>query len=257
MFNQIFVSYLVRKNILAPKQAQEVLVASSNVMNVIMKTGVASAENKPTLLKQILCDILCDNEYMKPEQLDICLDDFKAELNIGSTQFENLLKEDIDTYLSYIAGISDDEWLIREYAKMFIATTLNYINTEFFIKKAFAPDFNTARYVVSQNAEGDAPVTFMFASEDSNSATKFAEKFENGIFEVSDELDDKVRDSLKEFLNCVTGLLTSELFNKRKIDLDIEVPEYHSKLPVGSETIILPFSLLHIGEFYIFIKRNY
>jgi hypothetical protein len=40
------------------------------------------------------------------------------------------------------------------------------------------------------------------------------------------------------------------------MELDIEVSEYHEKVAVDRETLIMPFSLLHIGEFYIFIKMN-
>ena len=251
MFNQIFVSYLVRQNIIKPTQAQEVFLEILN--NKKIKNSVRSAEEKLTMLKQVLDA----KEYMGPEQFDISLDNFKTELGVDNAQFKNLRNNDIDTYLSCIAGISDGDYIMREYAKTFIAATINYISPDFFIKKISTPDLSIARYVVSQNSAGDASVTFMFVPEDSISATKFAETFEDGIFEVSDELDEQVIDSLKEFLNSVMGFLVSELFNKRKINLDIEAPEYHAKMPIDNNTIILPFSLLHIGEFYICIKRNY
>jgi CheY-specific phosphatase CheX len=295
MFNQIFVDYLTQKNTIAPEQAREVLAIQNNTKirigvlaieeklmtlgqvdevnrlqaaknarfgDIAVEKGYLTQEQLDTLLKKqprehiILKQVICDKQYMEPGQFDTALNDFKSELGVDNGQFENLTDNDIDTYLSCIAGLDSGDVLMWEYARIFIATTIRCVDREFFVKKAGKNPFTTSRFVFGQDVKGDADAKLIISAEDSDSATKFAEKFSKDVFEPSDELDDDVKDAVKEFLNCVNGLLISELSNSGKMELDLEIPEYYDKLSVDPETVIFPFSLLDIGEFDIFIKKN-
>ena len=295
MFNQIFVSYLAQKNVITQEQAAEILEIQDNTKirigvlameeklmtpaqvdevnnlqastnarfgDIAVQKGYLTKEQLEYLLNKqpkehfILKQILTDKQYMKAEQVDTELNGFKSELNVGGEQFDKLLEGDIETYVSCIAGIDGGSVIMKEYAKTFISLTIRFIDREFFIKKAKKARFDTSRFIVSQKAAGHAHCTFMFGAEDINSAAKFAGKFAKDTFDTSDGLNEDAQDSLKEFLNCVTGLVISDFYNDGIMELDIEAPEYSDELSIDAETLILPFSLLNAGDFYIFIKMN-
>ena len=63
-------------------------------------------------------------------------------------------------------------------------------------------------------------------------------------------MDEDGQDSLKEFLNCVAGMLIAEFSNAKIMELDIEVPEYGEDKKLAEETLIIPFSL-PMGDFIL------
>ena len=293
MFNQIFVSYLEKKNAVTPEQAKEVLEAQKNTKirigtlaveenlmtpqqvefvnemqasknmrfgDIAVEKGYLTKEQMYALLNKqpkehlVLKQILNDKQYMQPNQFERDLNNFKFSLGINDKEFDRLLDNDVGAYITYAAGVetSGENFVMNEFFKIFVATSVRLIDREVHVKKSLDPIPGSFQFVAEQNAVGDASFTFSFAAADSGSAKKFAECFAKASFNA---FDGDAQDSMKEFLNCICGLLISELSNTGKMELDIEVPEYYDELPIDFETVVLPLSL-SIGDFYIFVKNN-
>ena len=297
MFNQIFVSYLTKKNTVSPEQAKEVLEVQKNTRirigvlateeklmtneqveqvnglqssknmrfgDIAVEMGYLTKEQLESLLTKqprehiILKQILGDRKYIDSEKFDLELDNFKSELRVCDYDFGKLLDNDIETYISHIAKIDGGDLILSEYAKLFIAYIIRFIDREVFVKEAcnfnIKPD--TYKFAVGQNVTGDAADTLMFASGDLKAARIFAEIFAK--FNFDDETcEEDTQDAVKEFLNCVSGILVSELSNSGIMELDLKVPKYYSsgELSFTGETTVLPLSL-SIGDFYVFVKKN-
>jgi CheY-specific phosphatase CheX len=286
MFNQIFVSYLNQEKILSPEQSREVLEVQKNTRirigvlaeeenlmtsqqtdqvnrlqtsqnarfgDIAIQKDFLTQEQLDALLKKqprehiILKQILCDKGYLDSQQADNALDGFKSSLGVSDEDFSLLQDGNIEAYIKHIAKI--DESLMGEFAKMFITLTFRLIDREVMVKEAYKTTLASAKYIVTQRCFGDAEGFFSFSSADSASAIKFAEAYSKFTL---DTLDEDARESLKEFMNCVCGLVISELSNSGRMELDIDVPAYFDDLSLGREVTVLPFSI-PIGEFCVFI----
>jgi len=290
MFNQIFVSKLSQKNILTPEQAREVLDAQKNTRirigvlaeeenlmtsqqvetvnrlqaslnarfgDIAVQKGYLTDEQVMYLLKKqprehiILKQIICDKQIMDAAQFDRALDDFKLSLGVDDETFDKLLANDAGTYILHIAGIDCGDLLMSEYTKLFITLVIRLIDREVLVKKAYTAKLNSLKYLAVQKTAGDATAVFAFSSANELSAKCFAESYAKDSF---DTFDEDAEDSLTEFLNCVTGMLVSELSNSGTMELDIEPPGFFTEPPSSQEVIVFPFDL-SFGKFCLYIQK--
>jgi hypothetical protein len=291
MFNQLFVSDLSERNILTPEQTADVLETQKNTRirigtlaeeenlmtaqqvesvnrlqsflnarfgDIAVKKGFLTEEQVENLLKKqprehiILKQIICDKKIMNAEQFDSAVNDFKLSLGMSDDVFNLLLDNDVATYISHIAGVDKSDLLLSEYTILFVTLVNRLIDRSTLVKKTYTSNPDSLKLIAAQKATGDAAVTFAFASADDVSAKCFAESFAQCSF---DSFDEDAEDSLMEFLNCVTGMLVSELSNSDTMELDIEPPEFYKESPpFKTDSIVLPISL-SFGEFFLLIKR--
>jgi len=291
MFNQIFVNYLAQEGRLTQAQAAEVLLVQRNTRirigtlaeeeklmtpeqveqvnrlqasqnarfgDIAIQKGYLTDWQLADLLKKqpsehvMLKQILYDKGYMTHTQTDDAIDAFKGYLNLPEDDFISLQKNGVAAYVKHIAGVKgiDTSYLVMsEYAEMFLTLVMRLIDKDIFVKPAIKMPAGGVKLTAAQKCQGDASVTLAFSQSDEEAALKFAAAYSKLQLTAFDE---DVQDSLKEFLNCVNGLVVSELSNLGKLELDIDVPEYFDELNVPENTLILPFSL-SIGDFCLFL----
>jgi len=289
MFNQIFVSHLTEKGLLSSDQASDalnvarstkvrigVLAVESGLMSqddvekvnrlqasenarfgdLAISRGYLTAEQFNGLLSKqpkqhvILKQILADKEYLPAEKFEQGLASFKRSLGISDDAFERLQDNDVPMSVEVIAGITPDNPLLSKYAELFIATTLRLIDTDIHLKKAKTCEGCTITHYTEQSCYGDGNHLVAFGTNDKQAAITFAEKYCK--FEITD-MDEDGQDSLKEFLNCVSGMLVSELSNTGTMELDLKVSEYFENKEIKKGTTVIPFSL-PMGDFVITIQ---
>jgi CheY-specific phosphatase CheX len=290
MFNQIFVSDMSQTKVLTPEQAKEALDAQKNTRirvgtiaveenlmtpqqvetvnqlqaslnarfgDIAVQKGYLTEEQVMYLLKKqprehiILKQILCDKQIMDADRFERALNDFKVSLGVDDEVFDKLQSNDAGTYISHIAGIDCGNLIMSEYAKLFVTLLIRLIDREVLVKKAYTANPDSLKLVATQKAVGDATVSFAFSSADDISAKSFAESYAKCSF---DTFDEDVEDSLMEFLNCVIGMMVSELSNKDIMELDIEPPEFSIKSQSDAEVLVLPITL-SFGEYYLYVNN--
>ena len=258
----------VEEKLMTPEQVEQVngLQASKNMRfgDIAVDEGYLTKEQLGSLLTKqprehiILKQILCDRKYIDSEKFDTALNDFKSELGVCGGEFEKLLDNDIAAYISHIGKIDCNDLILSEYTKLFTAYIIRFIDRDVFVKEAVKINIKPGiyKFAVGQNVTGGASVTLMFASDELNAAQKFAETYAKFTFDDEATREEDTQDAVKEFLNCVSGLLISELSNSGKMELDLKVPEYYpsGELSFG-ETVVLPLSV-SAGDFYVFVRNN-
>jgi CheY-like chemotaxis protein len=286
MFNQIFVPFLVKENLLTAEQAKEVLEqqrharvrmgvlaieekwmsledvehvnrlqASKNARfgdiaidrGYLTKVQVESLLTKQPREHVILKQIITDKGYIPPDKFDLTLGTFKTKLGVTYDEFEKLQDKNVDAFISIIGGLGSENMVLREYIKLFVNTTIRFIDREVRINEVYKANSPVFKHVVWQKSAGDGEYTFVLATDDTRAACMFGGLYSK--FPI-DDMDEDGQDSFKEFLNCVGGLLVADLSNKDLKELEIEPPEYNSDYNLGQEVTILPFSL-PMGDFFL------
>jgi CheY-specific phosphatase CheX len=192
---------------------------------------------------------------MAPERVDIALIDFKKELGLSNDAFDKLLDNDVDSYISLIASIDGEEYpILKEFATVFVSTIIRLVDKEVMLNRVEKGSIGTAPYTASIRLKGDLADTLIFSAGEPSNAKDFAGKFAEGYMGVSIEADEEMaQGAMKEFLNCIGGLLTTELTSERPLKLDIEVPDFSDTLPVEREVTVLPLSILSGNNIKIFV----
>ena len=294
MFNHFFVSHLVSKGLLTQQQADDALEAQKGtrvklgtlaVEEKMMTPDQAEAINRQQATQNahfgelavqngfltqdqleflldiqprdyvILKQILHDKKYMVAGSVDVALYAFKEELGLSASEFDRLLDNHVDTYISKIANINGKEQpILTVFARLFIATVIRLVDKEIMVGKAEKLSGDSTPYTILLKLKGDASNALVFSAGNVTGAIEFAGKFAEGFMGASIEATDEIaRDAMKEFLNCVGGLFTTELTSKTHLNLDLEVPEFRDEFTAESEVTALPFSL-NSGGFRIFIS---
>lgn len=254
----------VEEKMMTPEQADTVnrLQAQENALfgELAIKNGFLTQEQLAFLLDIqprdyiILKQILHDKKYADAGIVDGALESFREELGLSAADFDRLLDNHVDTYVAKIADIDRKEQpILTVFARLFITTVIRLVDKEVLIGKSQKVSDGSIPYTISVKLKGDATNALVFSAGEANSAIEFAGKFAEGFMGMAIEATDEIaRDAMKEFLNCVGGLFTTELTSKTHLNLDIEVPEFDEAFPVANEVVMLPFSLLS-GGFKIFI----
>ena len=254
----------VEENMMTPEQAETVnrqqATQNARFGELAIKGGYLTQEQLDFLLELqprdyvILKQILHDKKYAAADKLDAALAAFQEELGISAVDFGRLLDNHVGTYVSKIADIDGKEQpILSVFARLFITTAIRLVDKEIMVGKAIKFSDGSVPYTISLKLKGDATNALVFSAGEVSGAIEFAGKFAEGFMGTSIEATDEIaRDAMKEFLNCVGGLFTTELTSKTHLKLDIEVPEFLDAFPVECEVIALPFSLFSSG-FKIFI----
>ena len=255
----------VEEKMMTPEQAETInrQQASQNARfgDLAVKGGYLTQEQLDYLIDlqphdhTILKQILHDKKYIDAGAVDTALVAFKDELGFNDTDFGRLLNNHVDTYISKIASIDGKEQpILTVFARLFITTAIRLVDKEIMVGKAEKVSNGSIPYTILLKLKGDATNALVFSAGEVTGAIEFAGKFAEGFMGTSiDATDEIARDAMKEFLNCVGGLFTTELTSKTHLNLDLEVPKFLDAFPVESEVVTLPFSLLE-GGFRIFIS---
>ena len=293
MFSQFFISHLEKQGVITPQQAIDALAlqkdtkvrigtlaveegmltpeqaeiinrqqatANAHFGELALQNGFLTQEQLDSLLDKqprdfvILKQILHDMAFAHAEVVDAALSAFREDLGFSDAEFERLLDNHVDTYISKVAGIDVKvNPILTVFTRLFIKTAIRLVDKEIMVGKAVKLSGESVPYTISIKLKGDDTSAMVFSAGSIPGALEFAGKFAEGFMGITIEATvDIAWDAMKEFLNCVGGLFTTELTSKTHLKLDIEVPEYFDAYPVETETIALPFSLA-TGGFKVFI----
>jgi len=285
MFNQIFVSYLIEKSVLTFDESEEVLeevrdtrvrigvlAVEADLMSqadveyvnrlqsaknarfgdIAIEEGYLTKEQFDGLLNNqpkshvVLKQVLVDREYMASDEFEDALCDFQKSLRVSSEVYELLQDNNVEAFITHIAGIDKRKNIaFHKFAEIFITMVIRLVERDVFLHGVHEGHTSNLGHFISQKGHGDGEFKFAFGTNDTCAATEFAEAYCK--FPIN-SMDEDAVDSLKEFLNCVCGVLIAELSNSKTMELDIDVPEYFKDKSLCEDALVLPFSLPK-GEF--------
>lgn len=285
MFNQIFIAHLKARGLITQTQGSEALELARNTrvrigvlaiesglmteeqvedVNHLQATqnarfgDIAIAEGFVTQAQfeallgtqpkshTVLKQILTDERYLMPHQFEEELVNFKNCLGATDEIFAQLQDNYVPTYVTYIAGIDPADQMLSKFAEVFLNVVVRLIDHDVFVKKAVMAD-GIYKHLATQQVSGGSTYTLAFGTTGERAATDFASAFCK--MPIPDMGEDG-QDCFKEFLNCVSGMMATELSNAGTMELDLSVPEYHHNKTV--QAVTLPFAL-PFGDFSITI----
>jgi len=287
MFNQIFIPFLVQEGLINDKQGAELaeaqrharirlgtlaveekmmssedaehvnrLQAAKNARfgDIAIERGYLTKEQVESLLSKqprehiVLKQLVLDKGYISSDKFDLALGTFKTSLGVSYDDFEQLQDKNPEAFMDIIADIDRNDTVLWEYIKMFINTTVRFIDRDIRLSKVYRTDKAEFKHVVWQKGVGaDGDYDFVLASNDTKAACAFSSAYGKIPIETMDE---DGQDSFKEFLNCVGGLVTADMENRGIKELTIEVPEYRDCYAIGQKVYIVPLSL-PMGDFFL------
>lgn len=274
MFDQIFGRYLVDSEKLTEEQLKEVLEYESSVRvklgliavserlmtkeqveevnalqavmdkrfgDIAIMKGYLTQDSVGQLLKKqaniymLFCQTLIDKGFMELNEIDEALSDYQMLEGFTHSDMDDLVSGDVDRAVKIF--LPNDSVLDAQLCAVMIRTLLRVIDSGAYVSKAFLVNEINADNLAMQRMEGGHSIISGFAGVGDSLlaiATPFAqEKFKS--------VDMDALDAVGEFINCVNGLLASEL-SLRSIAVDMLPPEFYDA-PVtvkGSQFCVFP-----------------
>lgn len=285
MFDQIFGKYLVDSELLTEEQLSEVIEYEASVRvklgliavaeklmtqkqadevnklqaimdkkfgDIAIMKGYLTQENVAQLLKKqaniymLFCQTLVDKGYMDLEAIDQALSDYQKLEGFTHSDMDDLVSGDIDrTVRIFLPHTSE---LDAQMCAVMIRTLLRVINSEAYVSKAFIVNELQVDNLAVQRMEGDRAIVAGFAGA-KDSLLSIACPFAKEEFETVD-LD--ALDAVGEFVNCVNGLVASEL-SHNNVSVDMVPPEFfdHCVTIKGSKICVFPVTISNQTVNYI------
>ncbi|MCL2203534.1 MAG: response regulator [Defluviitaleaceae bacterium] len=288
MFNQIFVPFLVEEGLLTKEQGKEILEQQKHARirmgvlaveekmmtkenadhvnrlqalhnarfgDIAVARGYLTADQVDILLSKqarehiVLKQLITDKGYITGDKFDLALGTLKTALGVSYDDFVLLQDRDVEAFMHIIADMDSTDTVLWEYIKLFVNTTIRFVDREIRIGKAYTASNIKFKHTVWQRSSGetDGEFTFVLATNDTSAACNFGSAY--GKVPI-DAMDEDGQDAVKEFLNCVGGLLTADLENKQVKSLMIDVPEYQKDHVLSQSLTIIPITL-SFGDFYL------
>lgn len=274
MFDQIFGRYLVDSQILTEEQLAEVIEHESNVrvklgliavaeklmtqeqadevnkLQAIMdkrfgdvaimkgyltKDSVAQLLKKQANIYMLFCQTLMDKGYMDLDAVDQALSDYQMMEGFTHSDMDDLVSGDIDRTVRIF--LPRDSVLDAQLCAVMIRTILRVIDSQAYVSRAFLVNEVKVDNLAIQRMEGEHTIVSGFAGA-GDSLLCIANPFAQEEFETVD-LD--ALDAVGEFVNCVNGLLASDLSHKN-IMVDMLPPDFYDH-PVtikGNQICVFP-----------------
>ena len=292
MFNQIFIPFLVQEGLLNDNQAAELsevqrsarirlgtLAVEEKMMlqedadyvnrlqgaknarfgDIAIERGfLTKAQVESLLSKQprehiVLKQLVTDKSYISSDKFDLALGTFKTTLGVSYDDFEQLQDKNPEAFMDIIAELDRSNIVLWEYVKMFINTTVRFIDRDIRLGKAYTAEKAECKHIVMQKGIGPGnDYDFILATNDTKAASAFSSAYGKMPIEAMDE---DGQDAFKEFLNCVSGLATSDMENRGIKDLSIDVPVYKDYFTLAKKATLVPFSL-PMGDFFLTVINH-
>jgi hypothetical protein len=228
MFNQVFIPFLTKENLLTATQAHELieqqkharirlgvlaveeklmsrddvnhvnrLQASQNARfgdiavarNYLTQAQVESLLNKQPREHIVLKQLITDKGYLTGDRFDLALGTFKTALGVSYEVFEKLQDKDVSTFIHVFAGLKEENVVLWEYVKMFINTTIRFIDREVRLGKAYTTNGAKFKHVVWQRSAGDndKEYTYVVATNSTRAACAFSASYGKMPIDAMDE----------------------------------------------------------------------
>lgn len=176
-----------------------------------------------------------DGGYLTMEEIDSMLSNYQQENSLTLMDLEALKSCDIDRIIPIFMYQQPE--LLTQLVGVMIRTLSRLVDYHVSIKNPYCVDEVGFRLFCMQELKGEHKILTSFCG-DSDIMKKIAIGFtkEEFIEEVDDTLD-----ALCELINCVNGLLASDL-SRNNMELDMEAPYYQTTKGVlrGNALLCLP-----------------
>jgi CheY-specific phosphatase CheX len=172
---------------------------------------------------------------MELEEINQALADYQALEGFTHSDMDDLVSGDIDRTVRIF--LPNDSTLYAQLCAVMIRTVLRVIDSGAYVSKAFSVNEIKVDNLAVQRMEGEHTIVAGFAGA-GDSLLSIANPFAQEEFETVD-LD--ALDAVGEFVNCVNGLLASEL-SLKNISVDMLPPEYydHPVTVTGNGICVFP-----------------
>jgi len=219
----------VAEGMLTPEQADEVnrlqAVQDMRFGDIAVAKGYLTVDHVTKLLKKqgdsymMFVQSLVDLEYIKMEEMDSILDEFKKEKGYGNSEIDAIKSNEVDRIVALF--LPDECKEFGDIISTTVRTLIRLIDRHIYIGRAEIVEGFPPVKMVSQALVGDDGMVDCF-SEESGALIKTGSTFAKEDF---DKVDMDCLDAVGEILNCINGLYATAMSRKHKF-LELNPPEY-------------------------------
>lgn len=199
IYDKRFGDIAIEKGYLTAEQVSRLLVLQGNVFLAFMQSVV-------------------DNECMTMAEFNDALEEYQKSNNFTLSNMEDLKSCDIDRVIPIF--VYDQPEITQELCGMVIRTIARLIDYHVYIKAPFVSDSVDFDAICLQPVIGEHKIITALSGDLKGAMFDTAVGFAGSENVVCEE---DCLDALCELINCINGLLATEMSN-RNIDIDMEAP---------------------------------
>ncbi|NLK27525.1 MAG: hypothetical protein GX306_04180 [Clostridiales bacterium] len=176
-----------------------------------------------------------DHNILTLEQIEVCLEEYKADNDLSDCDIDALKSGDIDRIIPIF--VDTDIPYTGDCIGLAIRNIIRFINSSIVLKKSYKTKEYSFGNLAFQQMVGDQQFFVGFAAK-GKELLHIAEPFAKENFT---EMDEDAFDSVCEFINCTNGLYASKL-SMEDIHIDMTPPFFviNQKLISDGDIYVLP-----------------
>ena len=231
----------VEEGLMTIEQADEVnrlqAVMDQRFGDIAVSKGYLTEDQVGKLLKQqgntylMFVQALVDEQLVTMEEIDLLLNDFKRINGYSNSELEDIKSDDVDRILPLM--LPDEAKQFQEIIGAAVRTMIQMVDRHSYPGRAAMVDSLPTEPLVNQVLVWEEGIVCCLSERDGG-LLKVCSVFGREEFE---QLDADSLDAAGEFLNCVSGLYTSNL-SRQGIFLELIPPEFTEvREPIKKNTI--------------------
>ena len=182
--------------------------------------------------------ILVDETGVNAGDIDGHLEGFRKKEGFDQAELDAIKDENVGGYISAFANTSQP--YVSNIAGQVLRNMTRFVSTDFYIDRMKRVAEVPYQTLAIQHCHGDHSIYIGLLAEDSDEAFRKMEERITGV--KYDELTPEAYDSIGEFINGVSGLITTELASERMV-IEISPQEFYEKQVIQGNGYILPIYL--------------
>ena len=196
--------------------------------------------------------ILVDETGVEAADIDSYLEGFRKKEGFDQAELDAIKEENVGGYISAFASSSQP--LISNIAGQVLRNMIRFVSSDFYIERLKRVSEAPYKTLAVQHCHGDHSIYIGLLSEVSDDA--FIRMAELITGENYSSVTAEVYDAVGEFINGVSGLVTTELASERML-IEISPQEFYEKQTIRGRGYILPIYLEgNLIELYLAVDSD-
>lgn len=179
--------------------------------------------------------ILVDETSVESTEIDDYLEGFRKKNGFDQTELDAIKEENVGGYISAFASSSQP--FVSNIAGQVLRNLIRFVTSDFYIDRLKRVADVPYKTLAIQRCHGDHSIYIGLLTEnDDDSFIKMAEYLTGKKYET---LTPEVYDAVGEFINSVSGLITTELASER-LTLEITPQQFYGSQVIQGRGYVLP-----------------
>ena len=196
--------------------------------------------------------ILVDETDVEAHDIDGHLEGFRKKNGFDQTELDAIKEENVGGYISAFATASQP--YVSNIAGQVLRNMIRFVSSDFYIDKLRRVAEVPYQTLAIQRCHGDHSIYIGLLTEDNDDVFRMIAEHITG--EKYDSMTPEVYDAVGEFINGVSGLITTELASERMI-IEISPQSFYEKQIIQGRGYILPIYIEgQLIELYIAVDTE-